>query len=662
MLKFFNRLEKTRNFFILIFAVLMVTSLVFFYKPAGGGATANLSRSEEPAAKVSGDKITVGELYRQREAYSRYTGGRAYPASLVLDGLIGSRIGRIEAERLGLTATDAEVAQTIREQFRNPDGKPFDRARYEQIAIEQAGSVADFEQGIRDELSSTKLRAFLTSGLTVSEEELLTDFQKKNTKFDLNYVVVNAADLAKTITPSDQELRDYFEKNKASYYISVPQKKVRYIYVNTSKIGEKLPISDADLRAEYEKLPEDKKKAGVLGQEIVLRVPKPEFDSQVQEKANQIVQRLKKDGETVSEAAFAEVAKGQSENAATAPSGGKLKGPVKANPNNPADPYQRLLKMQPGEITEPISYQGRYFILRRGEDVPKNFEDSKKELEVSLRNRRAYGAAAELAGKIAENLKQTKDAVKTAQQFAGEANLSVAEMVRETGYIKPGDDIPNIGTSPQFEEGIAPLENASDTGDKIPVSGGFAIPLLVDKKEPRDADFEEVKDRVTEVVKLEKARGQIEEIAKQIASSAGSAADLAAAAAAKGLKVESQKAFTIGSPIGQGPSASTSDELENAIYAMKVGDVTKTPIKIGENWYIAGVTQRTDASMDEFAKQRDSLKEQMLTRKRGEVFSDYMAAVRQKMESAGSIKVYKDAVARIEDESVPAGSDPDLDQ
>ena len=31
MLKFFNRLEKTRNFFLFAFAILMVGSLVFFY-------------------------------------------------------------------------------------------------------------------------------------------------------------------------------------------------------------------------------------------------------------------------------------------------------------------------------------------------------------------------------------------------------------------------------------------------------------------------------------------------------------------------------------------------------------------------------------------------------------------------------------------------------
>jgi peptidyl-prolyl cis-trans isomerase D len=659
MLKFFNRLEKTRNFFILIFGVLMVASLVFW---GGSGirstASVDPSRSTETAAKVKGEEITVGQLYRQKQLYSRYSQGRPYPAKLLLDGMIASRITRVEAERLGLTASDAEVAAKIREDFKPQDGKPFDQKVYEQNVIQQSGSIAAFEEGVRDDISGNKLRAFITSGVSVSEEEVLKDFQRKNTKFDLSYVAVSPAEFAQTITPTDAELRDYFERNKQSYYIGVPQKKIRYVFVSTEKIGQKLPITDADLKAEYDKLPEDKKTAGVLGQEIVLRVPKPEFEEQVMTKANELVTRLRNGGDTVSEEAFATAAKGQSESAASAANGGKLPGPVRENLNKPDDPYQRLLKMKPGEITEPISYQGRYFILRRGDVVPKSFEDAKKELEVSLRNRRAYSVAAELAQKVSDALKQSKDVQGTAQQFAAQANMSATDMVRETAYVKPGDNVENIGTSPQFEEGIAGLENAQDVGDKIPVQNGFAIPMLVDKKEPRDAEFDEVKNELIEVVKLETARNKIEQIANQIAAGSTTAAVIANAAQANNMKAKEQKSFILGSPLGEGPSATTSEALEDAIYAMKEGEATKTPIKIGENYYIVGVTKRQEANMDDFAKQRDTLMEQMVSQKRGEVFQDYLASTRQRLETGGDIKVYKDAIAKIDDETSPA----DLDQ
>ena len=657
MLRFFTRLEKTRNFVLLVFSIMMVASLVFFYAPTNNTATASLATSEEAAASVKGEKITVGELYRQKEQYSRFSQGRPYPAKMLLNGLISSRILRVEAARLGLTASDAEVADAIRDQFKTEDGKPFDQSRYELNVTEQYGSVKAFEESVRDELSARKLQAFITSGVTVSEEELLKDFQRKNTKFDLSYVNVNANDLTKTVTPTDQELRDYFEKNKAAYYISVPQKKIKYVFVNTAKIGEKLQIADADLKADYDKLPEDKKKAGVLGQEIVLRIPKPEQDAQILEKANGIVENLRNQGETVSEQAFADAAKGFSENPATALSGGRLKGPVRENPGNAEDPYQRLLKMKPGDVTEPISYKGRYFILRRGEDVPKSFEEAKKELEVSLRNRRAYGVAAELAQKISDTLKQNKDVQATAQQFAGQANMSAAEMVRETGYVKPGDNVENIGTSPQFEAGIEPLQNQGDVGEKTPIQNGFAIPMLADKKEPRDAEFDEVKDKIVEIVKLQKARDMVTEVANQIAAGATSAEALAAVAKSHNLTAEEQKTYIIGSPLGQGPSAATSDALEDAIFAMKPGEATKTPVKVGENYYVVAVTRREDANMDDFAKQRSSLLEQTLARKRNEVFGDYLASVRQKFETNGDIKIYNDAIAKLDQSDLQLGEE-----
>ncbi len=654
MLKFFKRMERTRSFVLLVFAIVMVVSLIVFYAPTRDPRQNNLAMSEEAAARVKSEVVTIGEMVRQKEAFSRY-GGSDLDMKSLLDGLIRARIIRLEAERLGMRATDAEVAAEIRKEFKTDDGKPFDQKRYEQIAVENAGSISEFEEGIRDNLSTGKLQTFITSGVTVAEEEVLDDYKRTNTKFDVTYVPVNVADLAQNIKPSDEELKQYFEQNKRNYYISSPQKKIRYLFLNTAKIGEKLSIPEADLQAEYDKLPPERKIAGIEGQEIVLRVPKPEFEAEIAAKAGQIVASLRKDGAAVSEEAFAEIARGQSENPNTARGGGKIPGLIRQNPNNPEDPYQRLLLMQPGDITEPISYEGRYFILRRGAEVPKSFEMAKKELEVSLRNRRAYAVAAEIAQKAGERLKEVKDVQKTAQEFAPQANMSPAEMVKETGYVKPSDDVQDIGVSPQFEQGIAGLENIGDIGERIPVPNGFAIPVLVDKKEPRDAEFAEVKEQLAETYKIEQARTRFEETAKEIAAGATSVSNLASIAAGKGLKAQEQKGFILGSPLGQGPTATTNQTLEDAVWGLKEGEVIKNPIKLGDNWYIVGLNKREEANIDNFANERDRLIEQKLTQKRGQVFADYLASTRAAMVAAGNIKIYKDAVAKLD--TLPGAGD-----
>ena len=109
--------------------------------------------------------------------------------------------------------------------------------------------------------------------------------------------------------------------------------------------------------------------------------------------------------------------------------------------------------MQPGDVSDiPIKYAGNWYILRRGDSVPKTFEEAKPELLVSLRNRRGYAVTANLAQRAEESLKKSHDAQKVAQELAAEANMKPADMVRETPYIKPGDDVPNIGSNQQFEQ------------------------------------------------------------------------------------------------------------------------------------------------------------------------------------------------------------------
>ena len=643
-------MEKTRNFLLILFAVMLVVSLVVFGALSGNDTQGSMGRSTETVASVGGKRITVGEVATLQERVLQ-TQRRTLPTSLILNSLIRDRLIQLEAERLGLTASDKEVANQIRKIFTPTDGTSFDKARYEQNAVRQAGSVSAFEDSIRSQISEQKLNAYVTSGVSASEEEVLKSYKRKNTKFNLSYVPVNKADLIKNLKPSDEELKEYFEKNKKSYYINLPQKKIRYVYLETAKLGEKLEFTDEELKAEYDKLSPEKKILGVNVQEIVLRIPNPQQDSQVLAKANKIIEELKKGNETVSEEKFSDTAKGQSEKPTTARAGGRVKGLVRKNLNNSSDPYQRILNMKEGEISEAINFGTSYYILRRGKSVDKTLSDAKKELEVSRRNTKAYEANAALAGKVEARLKEVKDVQKVAEEFASKANMDVKNMVRETGYVKPGDEIGDLGVSQDFEQGIADLKEPKDVGSKFGVPGGFAIPLLIDKKEPRNAEFGEVKDQVIEAVKLKQATEKVEQVAKNIAEGAKNVGGLSAAAKAEGLEAVDAKDFILGSPLGQGPTATTSGSLEDAVFALKKEEITKAPIKIGSNWFVVGVNSRTEANMDNFSKEHDQLVQTMVTAKRSRIYADYIASIRQKMESKGQIKIYKKVVEKLDAEA-----------
>jgi parvulin-like peptidyl-prolyl isomerase len=173
--------------------------------------------------------------------------------------------------------------------------------------------------------------------------------------------------------------------------------------------------------------------------------------------------------------------------------------------------------------------------------------------------------------------------------------------------------------------------------------------MLIDKKEPRIPDFEEVKAKVAEAVKRERAKEQLAQIARDTAASVKGPGDIKAAAEKFGFEVATEEGYKLGGTIGK---VGTSPALDEAIYSLKTGEVTKTPLKVGDNWIVLGVTNRIEADLADFAQQRAQLMQTMLSAKQNQVFEDYIATVQRRMTQEGKIKIYQDVLASI-DESEP---------
>ena len=667
MLKFFTRMERTRKYVIGFFAFLMVLGMVVagvYNRPTS--VIANPFKSKEVLAKVGSDEVTVADYTLLKKKIESQFGGQFSLAQIgmtndrILDQAINSRVSLQEAHRLGFNASDAEVRDEIGRQFSDPATGKFDVKLYKDYVVRNYGSVALFEGSVRDALAAQKLRAFVSAGAQVSEAEVLDQYQRENAEFDLAYVSVTAEDVAKKINPSDEELRQYFDAHKTDYRFLEAQKQVRYVFINQEKVGQKLAIPDEDLRKEYDGLKPENKMAGVRVQQIVLKVARPELDQEVLNKATAIVARIRKEDLTAPEEEFAEAARGNSEDPSTAQGGGWLPNPVKRNPNrkpntgatpgNAAELLQNTLEWKEGQVGDPLKTGNAYYIFRRGAVVPKSFEDAKQELLVSLRNRRSYNVAQELARKMTDRLKETRDPQKVAQEFAAQANMPAAEMVRETGFIQPGDDVPEIGTSPQFEEKIKPLEEAGAVGEFVGIKNGFAIPQLVEKREPRIPELDEVKTRVAEDLKRSRAGELLEQTAKEIAAAGGGVDALKAAAEKAGLKAEDEEAFRLGRPLG---SAGADPALDAAVYQLRTGEVTKAPVKVGDKWVVVAVKGRRDSKPEEFEKQKAELTERALDERRSQLFEDFLVEARRKLEEKGQIEIYRDALALL-DESEPA--------
>lgn len=657
MLKQLGRLERTRNIVILLFAILMAVSLVIFYAPGRSASNIDPTRNTEVVAKVGSASITVADVARIRENYAQMFGGRISMAQLggnkrFLDGLISKQVISQEAARLGLSASDAEVAEKIRKQFADASGVFIGYDRYKESVTARYGDVEKFENDIRDEIAQEKLRAFVTASVNVSDAQVEEEYKRRNTSFDVSYVALSTDKLATKIQPSDDELRSYYDSHKTDYRYLEPQRKIRYVFIETEKVGSKLQIPEADLKAEYDSLDPKFKEAGVEIQQILLKVARKDLDAQVEQKAKDLITKLRSNTGQVTKEAFAEAARGNSEDPATASRGGLLEKPFKKNESKPNSLYDRAVDMKPGDISDiPIRFGGNWYILRRGESVPKTFEQAKPEILVSLRNRKAYGEAFKLAQKAHTRLQETKDPQKVAQELAPQANMTPAQMVRETPFVKPGDDVPEIGANQQFEQAIEPLNNPNDVGEATGIKNGFAIPMLVEKKDPRIPDFDEVKTKIADEIKKQRAKDQLEQKAKDFAATLTGADGVQAAGEKEGYDAGTEESFKLGSSLGKAGSSTALDDL---IYSLQPGEFSKTPIKVEDKWVIVGLKKRYDADMTGLAAQRDTLKQSMMSERQDQVFEDYVGGVQQRMKEDGRIKIYEDVLAQLEEEEPAA--------
>jgi peptidyl-prolyl cis-trans isomerase D len=669
MLKFFSRLEKTRNVVIIFFAALVVVGMVVagVYNRSGA-AVANPFKNREVLAKVGSDDVTVADYTLLKKKMESQFGGNFSLAQLgmtgerILDQAINSRIALQEARRLGLTASDEEVRDVIAKQFALTSDD--DVKRYKDYVVRNYGSVSLYEQSVRDALAAQKLRSYVTAGAQVSEQEVKDDFMRDNTSFGVTYVPVSAQDLASKVNPSDEEMRQYFEAHKTDYRFLEPQKKIRYLFISQEKVGQKLAITDEDLHKEYDALKPENKMAGARVQQIVLKVARPELDQEVLARATGLVGKIRKDDLTADADAFAELARGNSEDPATAKEGGWLPNLVKKNPNkkttastpgNAAELAQNTLEWKEGQVGDPLKTGNAYYIFRRGPLVPKTFEDAKQELLVSLRNRRSYAAAQSIAQRGQELLKDSHDVQAVAQSLAAQANMSPAEMVKETGFVKPGDEVAEIGSSPQFEDAIKPLEEPNQIGDRVGVKNGFAIPMLVEKRDPRVPEFDEVKDKVVTDLKRTRAGEQLEQAARDLASSSSSPDALKAAAEKLGLKPQDEEGFHLGRPLG---SAGADPAIDTAVYALKPGEVAKSPVKVGDTWVVLGVKARDDAKTEDFDKRKAQLTETALNTRREQVFDEFLTTARRGLEEKGDIQINRDTLAQLEEAETPAALPP----
>lgn len=162
-----------------------------------------------------------------------------------------------EAKRRNITIDDKEVIDLIQSAPYFNDKAGFNNRAYEEtLHYTFHLQPRSFEEQMRENLILSKLHERITGDIKVTEEQVREEYLKINEELNINYVAAFFADFAKKIKPTDKEIAEFYEINKAMFKeLPAGDKKEPYT-PELAQIKDK--VKEALIRASSQKTAESK--------------------------------------------------------------------------------------------------------------------------------------------------------------------------------------------------------------------------------------------------------------------------------------------------------------------------------------------------------------------------------------------------------------------
>src|SRR5579864_2376287 len=254
MLKSMERNKLGTRIVLGVFVGMIGIGMLLYLVPGQAGTDIS---SADVVATVDGQPVTRTEVQKQLQ---RIQAGQQIPAALaplyaqqIIEQLVFEKELELEAQRLGVTVSDAELADRIKLLLPTAyeNGQFVGSAQYAALVGQrfQMG-VEEFEELVRQSLVQEKVGALVSAGVTVSPDEIAAEFRRKNEKVKLDYAVIHPDALESQVQVTDADLNAYYEKNKAKYLVP-EQRAVRYVSIEPDQLVTKINIPQSELEAAY---------------------------------------------------------------------------------------------------------------------------------------------------------------------------------------------------------------------------------------------------------------------------------------------------------------------------------------------------------------------------------------------------------------------------
>jgi len=616
---------------------IVVVSFVLLYIPSfmrdSAGAAGN-----SVVADIEGRQITAAQfrrIYQQQMAgYRQSYGGNVDDRLLktlgidqrIVQQMVQEEASLVEAKRLGITASDAEVRERILSlpAFQE-NGQFIGDQRYRQLLRMQSPPMRpdEFEDQVRRSVVVEKLQAALTGWMTVADQDVADEFKKRNERVKVMVASFPADKFRDGLVASDAEVAKQFEDHKDSYKIG-EKRKVRYLTIDQETLRASATVTGQQIERSYnDNIQQYSTPEKVRASHILLKTEGKD-DATVKKQAEDLLAQIKKG------ANFEELAKKNSQDDTSAPKGGDLDFFEKGRMVPEFDKV--AFELPPGQMSDLVKTSFGYHIIKvtdKKAAVTRTLAEVRPQIEDQLKYEQAQTSARTLADQVAKELKKPADFDTVARAHGLKSG--------ESGLFLQEEPIAGIGQAPQVTQTAFTMKEG-EISEALRIPQGYAFITLTGKQDPYIPKLDEVKAQVREDVLKQKSVDAARQKAASI-SAALKTGDFEKAAKAAGLDVKTTELITRGAPI---EGATPSPALEAAAFSLPQGSVSD-PVVTDKGAAILKVVERKDIVADDFAKQKDSLKNEILNERKNKFFAAYMTKARKDMK----VHIYRETIAQI---------------
>jgi peptidyl-prolyl cis-trans isomerase D len=536
---------------------------------------------------------------------------------------------KMEADRLGLQVSDDDLRAYLQNgpysQYIFPGGKFIGQDQYVNF-VQSAFRLPylEFEAEVKSDLELQRLQALVTGGVSVSDAAVKAEYLQTGTKVKFDYALVSAADVAKTINPSDADLQKFFKDNAARYATAVPEtRKIAFIAFDNATIPGGAPqVSDADVQAYYN-AHIDQYKTGeqVKTRHILITVPKgadAKTDAAAKAKAADILKQVKAGGN------FADLAKKNSDDPGSKDQGGEL--PMIATAGLDPAYAQAAMALNPGQTSDLVRSQFGYHIIQTEAKQPasvKSLADVKPAIVEQLQTQKAAAASQAYAVQLVTEAKKN-GLDKTAA--AHNLHVTTTDYVGKTGVIGSLPDATSL-LSAAFDAKKGDAPQSASTGE------GYAIFQVEDIKPAHAPDFAAYKDTILQDYRHDQTPALVNAELKKLSDRAKVLNDLHKAAAE--FKLEVKTSDLVGQD-AQVPDVGSLTGAASVVFTMPKGGISG-PVMEGANGTVLQLVDKQEPTADDIAKNFAATKDKLLDTKRQEAFSVFVGSLMDRYEKAGAI-------------------------